>query len=75
MVRFLRSKSRAFTAKESAFYLLLTYGSRHGGEAELAQGMLKEFGIYPSYINVVLMADNFLPGFDMEEQKRRFINR
>lgn len=47
-----------------------TYGSRHGEAAELAQGMLKEFGIYPSYINVVLMADNFLPGFDMEEQKR-----
>ncbi len=52
------------------FYLILTYGNRHGGAAELAQSMLKGFGVYPSYINVVLMADNFLPGFDMEEQKR-----
>lgn len=51
------------------FYLILTYGNRHGGAAELAQRMLENFGIYPAYVNVVLMADNFLPGFDMEEQK------
>lgn len=52
------------------FYMILTYGNRHGGAAELAQRMLEGFGIHPAYINVVLMADNFLPGFDMEEQKR-----
>lgn len=52
------------------FYLILTYGNRHGGAAELAQKMLNGFGIHPAYINVILMADNFLPGFDMEEQKR-----
>lgn len=51
------------------FYLILTYGNRHGGAAELAQRMLEDFGIHPAYVNVVLMADNFLPGFDMEEQK------
>lgn len=56
--------------KTDYFYLILTYGNRHGGAAELAERMLKEFGIHPAYINVVLMADNFLPGFDMEEQKR-----
>lgn len=52
------------------FYLILTYGSCHGGASELAQRMLGGYGIRPAYINVVLMADNFLPGFDMEEQKR-----
>lgn len=51
------------------FYMILTYGNRHGGAAELALKSLKEIGIHPSYINVVLMADNFLPGFDMNEQK------
>lgn len=51
------------------FYLILTYGNRHGGTAELAQRMLEEFGIHPAYINLVLMADNFLPAFDMNEQK------
>lgn len=52
------------------FYIILTYGNRHGGAAWLAENMLKEIGINPSYINVLLMVDNFLPGFDMDEQKR-----
>ena len=52
------------------FYMILTYGNRHGGAAWLAENMLKEIGINPSYINVLLMVDNFLPGFDMDEQKR-----
>lgn len=51
------------------FYMILTYGNRHGGAAELAQKQLEGLGIHASYINVVLMADNFLPGFDMNEQK------
>ena len=51
------------------FYMILTYGNRHGGAAELAQNMLKGIGIHASYINVLLMVDNFLPGFDMNEQK------
>lgn len=52
------------------FYMVLTYGKRHGGAAELAEHMLEEIGIHPSYINVLLMVDNYLPAFDMEEQKR-----
>lgn len=51
------------------FYMILTYGNRHGGAAELAHQMLEGMGIHPAYINLVLMADNFLPAFDMKEQK------
>lgn len=51
------------------FYVILTYGNRHGGAAELAQKMLEGVGIHPAYINVVRMVDNFLPAFDMSEQK------
>ncbi len=51
------------------FYMILTYGNRHGGAAELAQKLLESCGIQPAYINIVLMADNFLPAFDMDEQK------
>ena len=51
------------------FYMILTYGNRHGGAAELAQKLCEECGISVSYINVVLMADNWLPSFDMDEQK------
>ena len=49
--------------------MILTYGNRHGGAAELAQKLCEECGISVSYINVVLMADNWLPSFDMDEQK------
>ena len=50
------------------FYMILTYGNRHGGAAELAESMLGNIGIHASYINVLLMVDNFLPAFDMSEQ-------
>lgn len=51
------------------FYMILTYGNRHGGAVELAGNMLETEGIHPSYINVLWMVDNFLPTFDMNEQK------
>lgn len=52
------------------FYMVLTYGNRHGGAAELAAKLCEECGIWPDYINVLLMVDNWLPGFDMDEQKK-----
>lgn len=52
------------------FYLILTYGNRHGGAAELAQKYCTACGIAPDYINVIVMVDNWLPSFDMEEQKQ-----
>lgn len=54
--------------KTDYFYMILTYGNRHGGAAELAGQLCRECGIRPAYINVLLMVDNWLPGFDMEEQ-------
>lgn len=52
------------------FYMILTYGNRHGGAAELAKKLCDECGISVHYINVIVMADNWLPGFDMNEQKK-----
>ena len=52
------------------FYMILTYGNRHGGAAELAKKLCDECGVSVNYINVILMADNWLPGFDMDEQKK-----
>lgn len=51
------------------FYMVLTYGNRHGGAAELAEKLCRECGITPNYINVLLMVDNWLPSFDMDEQR------
>ncbi len=50
------------------FYLILTYGNRHGGAAELAKRMCEDYGIKVNYINVIRMVDNWLPSFDMAEQ-------
>ena len=52
------------------FYMVLTYGNRHGGAAELAERLCRDCGIQPSYINVLLMVDNWLPSFDMDQQRR-----
>ena len=58
------------TFRTDYFYMVLTYGNRHGGAAELAENLCKECGITPSYINVLLMVDNWLPSFDMDEQRK-----
>lgn len=52
------------------FYMILTYGNRHGGAAELAKKLCDECRILVNYINVIVMVDNWLPGFDMNEQKK-----
>lgn len=51
------------------FYMILTYGNRHGGAAELAKKLCDECGVAVNYINVIVMVDNWLPGFDMNEQR------
>lgn len=35
------------------FYMILTYGNRHGGAAELAKKLCEECGIAVNYINVI----------------------
>ena len=52
------------------FYMILTYGNRHGGATELAKQLCEECGIAVRYINVLWMVDNWLPAFDMDEQKK-----
>lgn len=49
-------------------YLILTYGARHGGAAEIARNYLESIGKKADYISTVLMVDNFLPAFDMTQQ-------
>ena len=52
------------------FYMVLTYGNRHGGAAKLAEQLCRSCGIHPAYIQVVMMVDNWLPSFDMQEQQK-----
>lgn len=50
------------------FFIIATYGFHHGGCAELTDAFLREVGKKADYINTVIMVDNALPGFDIEEQ-------
>ncbi len=70
MPRLVKDFLRESRFETDYFYILLTYGNRHGGAAELAKEYVESLGIVPDYINVTLMVDNFLPAFDMEEQKQ-----
>lgn len=51
------------------FYLVATYGCRHANAVELAQTDARAAGIEPAYISTLLMVDNWLPNFDMNEQR------
>lgn len=52
------------------FYIIATYGFHHGGCAELTAEFLESIGKTADYINTIIMVDNALPGFDIEEQLR-----
>ena len=67
MVKEFMRKARFHT---DYFYMILTYGNRHGGAAELAKELCDECHIPVNYINVILMVDNWLPAFDMDEQRK-----
>ena len=51
------------------FYLVLTYGCRHANAVEIAQQQMRKLGFGPAYISTLLMVDNWLPNFDMNEQR------
>lgn len=50
-------------------YFICTYGNRHANAVELCRDAAREEGLEPSYIATLLMVDNWLPNFDMDEQR------
>lgn len=55
--------------KTKYFYAILTYGNRHSGAAEYTRRIAERAGIKLDYACNILMVDNYLPVFDMNEQK------
>lgn len=53
------------------FYMVATYGNRHANGVELVQAEARAAGIEPAYIATLLMVDNWLPGYDVDEQRAR----
>lgn len=59
---------RTTTFHTDYFYIVLTYGKRHANAVELADAVLEQAGKRADYITTLLMVDNFLPAFDMNEE-------
>lgn len=57
------------TFKTDYFYAILTYGNRHSGAAEYTRQIAEQAGLKLDYACNILMVDNYLPMFDMDEQK------
>lgn len=51
-------------------YLALTYGCRHASVIELGVREMERNGFNVSYASRLLMVDNWLPNFDMNEQRK-----
>ncbi|MCR5795546.1 MAG: EFR1 family ferrodoxin [Solobacterium sp.] len=51
------------------FYVVVTYGMHHGGVAVRTDEFLKSCGIDAGYINTLIMHDNALIVFDMDQQR------
>lgn len=52
-------------------YFVCTYGNRHANAAELCLENARAVGLNPAYVTTLLMVDNWLPNFDMDEQRAR----
>ena len=51
------------------FYLIVTYGCHHGGVAGRTQAWLESIGRKADYVNTIIMHDNALIVFDMNQQR------
>ena len=52
------------------FYMIITYGMHHGGVAERTAAFLESIGKPADYINTIIMHDNAIIVFDMDEQRK-----
>lgn len=57
------------TFKTKYLYMILTYGKDDTDAPEYVERLCKEFHLTIDYIHSILMVDNYLPSFDMLEQK------
>ena len=60
---------RKATFDTDYLYLVETYGHRQGGANELAEKVFEESGKHTDYATTISLVDNFLPSFDMNEER------
>lgn len=67
MVKEFISQAKFYT---DYLYVVLTYGARYANAVELAENELDKSNHNLKYIKTILMVDNFLPVFDMNEETK-----
>lgn len=50
-------------------YIIPTYGARHANAVDIVSDICRASGKTPAYVHTLLMVDNYLPAFDMDEQR------
>ena len=61
---------RSSTFETDYFYIVVTYGMHHGGVAERTKAFVEGLGKRVDYINTIIMFDNAIIVFDMEDQRK-----
>lgn len=61
---------RTSTFEAEYLFVVGTYGCNHGDFSERAQAVFAEVGRPADYVNTIIMVDNGLPAFDIEEELR-----
>lgn len=57
------------TFQTDYFYMILTYGKDNSDAPEFAAHLCRTLGKKVDYVHSILMVDNYLPSFDMNEEK------
>lgn len=60
---------REVTLETPYLYIIPTYGARHANAVDIVSDSCRSSGKAPAYIHTLLMAGNYLPAFDMDEQR------
>lgn len=56
--------------KTDYLYMILTYGKNARDACEYMAALAQEMGHHFNYIHSILMVDNYVPAFDMEQEKQ-----
>lgn len=60
---------REVTLETPYLYIIPTYGARHANAVDIVSDSCRSSGKAPAYIHTLLMVGNYLPAFDMDEQR------
>jgi ferredoxin len=71
VAKMVRDFIRSSTFRAGYFFTIMTYGNTPNSGLKSMEQAAGEAGIHFDYVNEILMVDNYLPNFEMEEESRK----